>query len=61
MVMRDFWKGVKDKGLFLYVGFFVLYLIFFSLVVFITAVNGSLNLWIEKIKIYIFISPKTSD
>lgn len=61
MVMRDFWKGVKDKGLFLYVGFFVLYLIFFSLVVFITAVNGSLNLWIEKIKIYIFMSPKTSD
>lgn len=61
MKVNDFWEGIRNKGLFLFIGFFVLYLIFFSLVVFITAINGSLNLWIEKIKIYVFISPKTMD
>lgn len=61
MGINGFWEGIKSKGLFLYIGFFVLYLVFFSLVIFITSINGSLNMWLEKIKVYIFISPKTPD
>ncbi|MEN3011636.1 MAG: permease-like cell division protein FtsX [Dictyoglomus thermophilum] len=59
--VKEFWEGLKSKGIFLYLGFIILYFVFFSLAIFITAMNGSLNMWIEKIKIYAFITPKTPD
>ncbi len=58
---KEFWKGIKSKGIFLYLGFIILYVVFFAIAIFITAMNGSLNMWIEKIKIYGFISSKTPD
>ncbi|HOJ92768.1 MAG TPA: permease-like cell division protein FtsX [Dictyoglomaceae bacterium] len=45
----------------MFLSFLVLFTVFLSLIVFVTSVNGSLNLWLEKIKIYAFISPETPD
>jgi cell division transport system permease protein len=61
MGSRDFIEGLKNKGLFVFIGFFILYILLLFLIVFITSMNGSLNLWAEKIKIYAFINAKTSD
>jgi len=61
MGSRDFIEGLKNKGFFVFIGFFILYILLLFLIVFITSMNGSLNLWAEKIKIYAFVNPKTSD
>ncbi|PMQ02095.1 MAG: hypothetical protein CBR30_00085 [Dictyoglomus sp. NZ13-RE01] len=59
-ILHDIYKGWKSftkKSFFLVAGLFVFFVIFIVLIVFITSINGSLLIWQDRIKIYVFFAP----